>query len=59
MANAKGVVFAFSAIREPGKTASHAHGVHASSAPGQNLVAIGLVTDIPDEFVLWSVVDIM
>ena len=55
MANAKGVVFAFSAIGKPGKTAAHAHGVHARPTSGQNLVAIGLVTDIPDELVSRSV----
>src|SRR5262249_49568422 len=36
-------------LRKAGKTASLAHGAHAIAPAGENLVRVGLVTDVPDE----------
>lgn len=55
MANAKGVVGAFGALRKTGDAIELAQRRHAVAAPRQNLVGIGLVTHVPDQSVFWGV----
>ena len=49
MAGAEGVVLAFTAAQEAAQPALAANGVHGVPAPGQDLVRVGLVSDIPDQ----------
>ena len=59
MADAKGVVGAFTAPREGGKTAFLAQAGHLFAAPGEDLVRVGLVADIPQQAIVRGVVDVM
>ena len=56
---AKRVVFAFAAFGETGESAGLAQRADAVAPPGQNLVRIGLVADVPDHPVARGVEDIM
>ena len=55
MRGAERVVFALGALGETGQPAALAQGADAIAAPGQNLVRIGLVSDVPDQFVVGRV----
>ena len=57
MANAEGVVLAFTALGKAGYATVAAQLGHSGAAPGQNLVRIGLVADIPDQAVSRRVED--
>ena len=52
VARAKAIVFALGAEREAVQSVRGADGVKAVLAPGENLVDVGLVADIPDKLVL-------
>ncbi len=52
MRRAEGIVFALAALGEAGQAAARAKGADAAAAPGQDLVRIALVPDIPDQHVL-------
>ena len=49
MAGAESVVFALGALGKTGDAAELAQGGHGLAPPGQNLVRIGLVADIPHQ----------
>ena len=49
MRRAEGVVFAFGALGEAGKAVPLPQRADAVAPPGQNLVRIGLVADVPDQ----------
>jgi hypothetical protein len=53
--DAEGVVLAFDATREAGHAVLHAQSLHPGAAPGQGLVRIGLVADIPHQAILGRV----
>ena len=55
----EGVVLAFDAAREAGNAAPLPQLRHAFAAAGQDLVGVGLVTDIPDQAVARRVEDVM
>ena len=59
MAGAEGIVFALRALGEAGQAAALAQGAHAVAAPGEDLVRIGLVTDVPDQSIGRGVVDMV
>src|SRR5450432_4282840 len=59
MRGAEGVVFAFLALGETGQTAAGAKGANAVATARQNLVRIGLVANVPDQFVGWRVEHVM
>ena len=59
VANTKGVVRAFIAIRECRQAARLTHGQHLIAASGENLVRVCLMSDIPHQPVFWCVEDIM
>ncbi len=48
MAGAEGVVLAFLDLGEPGQAAGCPDGGEAAAAPGQQLVGVALVADVPD-----------
>ena len=52
MRGAEGVVLALVTTREPAYAAQLAQAQHPVAAAGQDLVRIGLVTDIPDQPVM-------
>ena len=52
MGRAKGIVFAFRALGEPVQPTLLAQRANAVAAPGQYLVGIGLVPDVPDQPIL-------
>jgi hypothetical protein len=54
MGRAKGIVFALAALGETRQSAALAQGAHAGTAAGDDLVGIGLMTDVPDHPVLGS-----
>ncbi len=56
MRGAEGVVFALATTRKAGRTAPLAQPAHLLAAPGQDLVGIGLVPDIPDHAIAGRVV---
>ena len=49
MSGAERVVLAFGTTREAGQAAALAHGANAIAPPGEDLVRIGLMADIPDQ----------
>ena len=51
MAGAEGVVFAFRAFGEARKAAALAQRANAGAPPGQDLVGVGLMADVPDDAV--------
>lgn len=55
MANAKGVVLAFAAAREGRDTVLLAQAEHAVTAPGEDLVRVGLVPHVPHQPVVRGV----
>ena len=59
MGGAKGVVLAFRALGKTRQPAALTQGANAVAPPGQNLVRIGLVPDIPDEPVARRVEHVM
>ena len=59
MRGAEGVVFALGALGETGKSAADAQRANAVAAAGQNLVRIGLMADVPDQFVFRRVEHVM
>lgn len=59
MTDAKGIVRAFVAGREGRQTILFADGGHAITTPGQDLVRIGLMADVPNQFVVRRVEDVM
>ncbi len=59
MGRAEGVVFALGALGEAGQAAALAQGADALAPPGQDLVRIGLVADVPDEPVMRRLEDVV
>ena len=59
MRGAEGVVFAFLAAREAGDAAYLRSVLHALAPAGENLVRIGLMTDVPHQPVVRGVEDVM
>ena len=59
MGGPKAVVFAFRALGETGQSAACTQGADAVPAARQNLVRVGLMADVPYEFVVWRVKDVM
>src|SRR5262245_46008219 len=53
------VVFAFCSLRESAQTASGSHGGDPIPAAGQDLVWVGLMTDVPNQFVIRGIEDVM
>ena len=51
MRRAERVVFALGALGEAGEAAAHAQRADAVAPPGENLVRIGLMADVPDDAV--------
>src|SRR5690606_38812701 len=58
-ADAKGVVLAFAASREGGKTVLLAQAGHLFATPGEDLVRIGLMANVPDQTVVRRIEDVM
>ena len=52
MRGAERVVFALGALGETGEPAAHAQRADAVAPPGQDLVRIGLMADVPDDAVV-------
>ena len=59
MADAEGVIAALAALRKPGNATVHAQFGHAGTTAGEHLVGVGLVTDVPDQAVVWRFEDMM
>ncbi len=59
MRRAEGVVLALAALGEAGEAAALAQGPDAVAPPGQHLVRIGLVADVPDQPVARRVEDVV
>src|SRR2546421_1532695 len=59
MGGAERVVAAFDAPGETGEPATLADSADAVAPAGQDFVRIGLVPDVPDEPVAWSIEDVM
>src|SRR5437762_6510988 len=59
MRGAESVVGAFLAPRKPGDAALLAQLAHLLAPPGEDLVAVGLVADIPDQPVLGRAENVM
>ncbi len=59
MGGAERVVIAFGALGETGQSAAGAQRANAIAASGQDLVRIGLVTDVPDQAIARGVENIM
>src|SRR5208337_2617966 len=59
MTGAEGVVFALKALGETGEPAARAQRAYAVAATGQNLVWIGLMSNVPDNSVARRVEHIM
>ena len=59
MPGAEGVVRAFIALGKTGDAVRHAQAAHRRTAPGQYLVRIGLVADIPHQPVFRRVEDVV
>ena len=57
MGRAEGVVFALGAFGEAAEAAALAQSADAVAAPGQDLVRIALMADIPDQLVMRRVED--
>src|SRR5262245_57021439 len=52
MRSAEGVVLAFGAAGETGQAGAHAQGADPVAPAGQDLVRIGLMTDVPDQAIM-------
>ncbi len=59
VARAENVVFALVVLAEAGEAAAHAQGADAVAPPGQDLVRICLMADVPDELVIRGVEHLM
>ena len=59
MRGAERVVFALGALGEAGQAAALAQGADAVAPPGEDLVRIGLVADVPDQLVVRRVEDVV
>src|SRR5689334_4654956 len=59
MSRAEAVIFAFRALGEPGQPAACAQSADAVPSARQNLVRVGLMADVPYEFVIRGVEDVM
>ncbi len=59
MADAEAVVVALAALGEAGEAVFLAQGGHAIAPPGQDLVRVGLVADVPDQPVGGGVEDVV
>ena len=59
MRRAKRVVGAFRALCEAGEAAALAQRADAVAPPGEDLVRIGLVADVPDQDVVRRLIDVM
>ncbi len=57
MTDTKSVIAALAALGESGNAALHAQCAHTLASPGQDLVRIALVADVPDEPVFWCLED--
>ena len=57
--NTQNIIFTLFTPRESMQPVFMADGVNAVTAPGQDLVRIGLVADIPDQVIKRSLIDIM
>ena len=55
MRGAKGIKFAFATLRETAQTTQLAQAGHALALTSQDLVRVGLVTDIPHQPVMRGV----
>ena len=59
MADTEGVIVTFGTVREGMQAAFLADGWQALAAPGQDLMRVGLMADIPNQFLRRRVVDIV
>ena len=59
VSSAERIVFAFRALGEAREPAALAQRADAVAAPGEDLVRIRLVADVPDQPVAWRVEDLM
>src|SRR5437016_8981509 len=59
MCRAKAVILAFRALREAGQPATRADRSDAVSAAGKDFVRVGLMADVPNQFVIWGIEDVM
>ena len=59
MGGAKGVVLAFGPAGEAGEATALAQRADPVAPPGQYLMRIGLVTDVPNQFVIGGIEDVM
>ena len=59
MRGAEGVVFALGALGETGKAAALAQRADAVAPAGQDLVRIGLVSDVPDQAIVRGVENVV
>src|SRR5690606_41207969 len=59
VAYAKGVVVTFVSLGKVGQAAALAHAVHPLAAVGEDLMGIGLMTHVPDQTVIRSLVNIV
>ena len=59
VSRAERIVFAFRALGEAGKSAALSQRSDAVAPAGQNLMRIGLVTDVPDQAVLRRIEDVV
>ena len=59
MPGAESIVFAFAHLRESADAAIHPVGVEQVPPAGQDLVGISLVADIPDQFIIGSIENVM
>ena len=53
------IVFALGALGKSGEAAAHAQGADAVAAPGEDLVRIGLMPDVPDDAVARGIEQVM
>ena len=58
MRRAEGIVFALAPFGEAAEAATLAQGADTVAAPGQDLVRIALMPDVPDQLVFTKVLDI-
>src|SRR4051812_14455585 len=59
MGGAERVVFAFGALRETAQASALPQSPNTIAPAGQDLVRIGLVTDVPDDAIAWRVENIV
>lgn len=59
MTGAERVIFAFTAARKTGNAIRLAQRLHFFAAPRQDFMRVGLVADIPDQFVIGCVEHVM